>query len=93
MHIMSVALTKIGGITREGFRHILTMLQEKEKIVFLSLLGMGPLFLAVKFAYLLDRLFQNFIDKLGNFYEAEDPDLMSTPPSLNLQLSTFHIAC
>jgi hypothetical protein len=64
-------LTEREGIATEGFEHGLRMLQ-KNKRVFLSLLSMDRLF-PVKFAYLLDRVFQNFVDELGNFYEDDQP--------------------
>jgi hypothetical protein len=39
---------------------------------FLSLLHMDPLF-PVKFAYLLDRAFQNFVEDLGDYYNQDGP--------------------
>ena len=39
---------------------------------FLGLLEMDPLF-PVKFAYLLDRAFQNFVQDLGDYHDKDDP--------------------
>ena len=39
---------------------------------FKHFLAEDPLF-AVKFAYLLDRVFQNFVDELGNYYAEKRP--------------------
>jgi hypothetical protein len=47
------------------------MLQDRKRI-FHHLLSMDRLF-PIKFAYLLDRVFQNCVDKLGNFYNDKDP--------------------
>jgi hypothetical protein len=63
--------TERQGIATEGFEHGLRMLQDKKRI-FHHLLSMDRLF-PVKFAYLLDRVFQNFVDELGNFYNDERP--------------------
>jgi hypothetical protein len=63
--------TERHGITTEGFEHGLKMLQDR-KWIFHHLLSMDRPF-PVKFAYLLDRVFQNFVDKLGNFYNDEWP--------------------
>jgi hypothetical protein len=49
----------------EGFEHGLKMLQDRKRI-FHRLFSMDRLF-PVKFAYLLDRVFQNFVDEIGNF--------------------------
>jgi hypothetical protein len=63
--------TERRGIATEGFEHGLRMLQDRKRI-FHHLLGMDRLFL-VKFAYLLDRVFQNFVDELGSFYSDTRP--------------------
>jgi hypothetical protein len=42
------------------------MLQQRKR-VFIHLFSMDRLF-PFKFACLLDRVFQNFVDELGNFY-------------------------
>jgi hypothetical protein len=63
--------TERHGIATEGFEHGLQMLQDKKRI-FHHLFSMDRLF-PVKFAYLLDRVFQNFVDELGNFYNDERP--------------------
>jgi hypothetical protein len=54
------------GNTTAGFEYSLHILQ-KDRRLFKNFLGRDPLF-GVKFAYLLDRVFQNFVNKLGNFY-------------------------
>jgi hypothetical protein len=64
-------LTELDGIVSEGYWHGLNMLQ-RNKRVFLGLLGMDPLF-PVRFAYLLDLVLQNFVEKLGDFFEDERP--------------------
>jgi hypothetical protein len=63
--------TERDGIATEGFEHGLRMLQDNKRI-FHHLFRMDHLF-PVKFAYLLDRVFQNFVDELGNFYNDEKP--------------------
>lgn len=63
--------TEKHGIATVGFEHGLRMLQQRKR-VFIHLFGMDPLF-PVKFAYLLDRVFQNFVDELGNYYASENP--------------------
>jgi hypothetical protein len=50
----------------KGFKHGLKRLQDG-KWIFHHLFSMDCLF-PVKFAYLLDQVFQSFIDELGNFY-------------------------
>jgi hypothetical protein len=64
-------LTCRDGIASEGYWYGFEMLT-RYKREFLSLLQMDPLF-PVKFAYLLDRAFQNFINELGDFYDQEEP--------------------
>jgi hypothetical protein len=64
-------LTCKGGIASEGYRHGLRMLGRYKK-EFLGLIQMDPLF-PVKFAYLLDRAFQNFVLDLGDFHTSDDP--------------------
>ena len=64
-------LTCRNGIASEGFRHGLEMLN-KYKREFLGLSEMDALF-PVKFAYLLDRAFQNFVQDLGDFHDKADP--------------------
>ena len=61
------------GIASEGYRHGLNMLS-RHKREFLGLTQMDPLF-PVKFAYLLDRAFQNFVLDLGDFHNKDDPIL------------------
>ena len=61
------------GIASEGYWHGFNMLS-KYKMEFLGLTQMDPLF-PVKFAYLLDRAFQNFVLDLGDFHNKEDPIL------------------
>jgi hypothetical protein len=63
--------TEQDGIAVEAFTHGFEMIQ-RDRRIFKNLLQADPQF-AVKFAYLLDRVFQNFIDKLGNFYQVRDP--------------------
>jgi hypothetical protein len=53
------------GIAAEGYIHGLDMINRGRR-VFKHFLSDGPLF-AVKFAYLLDRVFQNFVDRLGDY--------------------------
>jgi hypothetical protein len=57
--------TEGNGIATKGFELKLQMLQDK-KWIFHHLFSMDRLF-AVTFAYLLDRVFQNSVNKLGNF--------------------------
>jgi hypothetical protein len=59
------------GIAVEGYVHGMEMIR-KGRRVFKHLLKDDPLF-AVKFAYLLDRVFQNFVDKLGDYYSEKRP--------------------
>jgi hypothetical protein len=66
-------LTCKDGIALEGYRHGFEMLGRYNK-EFLGLTRMDPLF-PVKFAYLLDRAFQNFILDLGDYHNSEDPIL------------------
>jgi hypothetical protein len=63
--------TEREGITVEGFLHGLEMIQRGQRL-FKNFLAADPL-LAVKFAYLLDRVFQNFVDRLGDFYQGRKP--------------------
>jgi hypothetical protein len=62
-------LTCRAGIASEGCWHGLNMLS-KHKREFLGLTSMDPLF-QVKFAYLLDRAFQNFVLGLGDFHDRD----------------------
>jgi hypothetical protein len=64
-------LTCKGGVASEGYWFGFEMLSSYKR-EFLSLLQMDPLF-PVKFAYLLDRSFQNFVKDLGDFYDRERP--------------------
>jgi hypothetical protein len=59
------------GIATTGFEYGLQILQ-KDRRLFKNFLVRDPLF-GVKFAYLLDRVFQNFVNELGNFYNKERP--------------------
>jgi hypothetical protein len=63
--------TKRNGIATEGFEHGLKMLQDQKRI-FHHLLSMDRLF-TVKFTYLLDRVFQNFLDELGTSTMTKTP--------------------
>jgi hypothetical protein len=64
-------LTEREGIAADGYLHGLNMIQKGRRL-FKNFLSEDPLF-AVKFAYLLDRVFQNFVDKLGDFYKDRRP--------------------
>jgi hypothetical protein len=64
-------LTEREGIAAEGYLHGLDMIQKGRRI-FKNFLSADPLF-AVKFAYLLDRVFPNFVDRLGDFYKDRRP--------------------
>jgi hypothetical protein len=64
-------LTCKDGIASEGYRHGFEMLGRCKKES-LGLTGMDPLF-PVKFAYLLDRAFQNFVLHLRDHHNSEDP--------------------
>lgn len=66
-------LTAKNGIASEGYWHGFQMLQNNKR-EFISLLESDPLF-PVKFAYLLDRAFQNFVKDLGDYYEDDQPIL------------------
>lgn len=59
------------GIATVGFEYGLHLLQ-KDRRLFKNFLGRDPLF-GVKFSYLLDRVFQNFVNELGNFHNDERP--------------------
>jgi hypothetical protein len=59
------------GIATVGFEYGLHLLQ-KDRRLFRNFLGRDPLF-GVKFAFLLDRVFQNFVNELGNFHNNERP--------------------
>jgi hypothetical protein len=63
--------TEREGIAVEGFLHGMKMIQ-RDRRLFKNFLSSDPLF-AVKFAYLLDRVFQNFVDQLGDFYQENRP--------------------
>jgi hypothetical protein len=63
--------TERDGVAVEAFTHGLEMIQ-RDRRIFKNLLQADAQF-AVKFAHLLDRVFQNFVDKLGNFYQVRDP--------------------
>ena len=82
--------TERNGIATEGFEHGLRMLQWKKR-VFYHLLSMDCLF-PVKFAYLLDRVFQNFVDELGSFYEDENPIARAKGKLKNYQVSAINNA-
>ena len=64
-------LTRRDGIASEGYVYGFEMIS-KYKREFLALFRMDPLF-PVKFAYLLDRVFQNFVQDLGDFHSKSDP--------------------
>jgi hypothetical protein len=64
-------LTEREGIAAEGYLHGLDMIQKGWRL-FKNFISSDPLF-AVKFAYLLDRVFQNFVDRLGDFYKDRKP--------------------
>jgi hypothetical protein len=64
-------LTEREGIAAEGYLHGLDMIQNGRRLS-KNFLSADPLF-AVKFAYLLDRAFQNFVDRLGDFYKDRKP--------------------
>ena len=66
-------LTCKAGIALEGNWHGLNMLSEHKR-EFLGLTSMDRLF-PVKFAYPLDRAFQNFVLGLGDFHDRDDPIL------------------
>ena len=66
-------LTCKSGIASEGYWHGLNMLS-RHKREFLGLTSMDPLF-PVKFAYLLDRAFQNFVLGLGDYHDKDYPIL------------------
>ena len=68
---MLESLTCKGGIASEGYWFGLDMLNNHKR-EFLGLLEMDPLF-PVKFAYLLDRAFQNFVQDLGDYHDKDDP--------------------
>jgi hypothetical protein len=64
-------LTEREGIAAEGYLHGLGMIQKGRRL-FRNFLSSDPLF-ALKFAYLLDQVFQNFVDRLGDFYKDRKP--------------------
>ena len=66
-------LTCRAGIASEGYWQELSMLS-KHKREFLGLMSIDPLF-PVKFAYLLDRAFQNFVLGLEDFHDRDYPIL------------------
>jgi hypothetical protein len=55
----------------EGFLHGLEMIQRGQRL-FKNFLATDLLF-TVKFAYLLHQAFQNFVDRLGDFYQDRKP--------------------
>jgi hypothetical protein len=59
------------GIAVEGFIHGMKMVQ-RDRRLFKNFLATDPFF-AVKFAYLLNRVFQTFLDELGNYYQDRKP--------------------
>ena len=59
------------SIAVTGFLHGLEMIQ-KDRRLFKNFLASDNLF-AIKFAYLLDRVFQIFVDRLGDFYRERKP--------------------
>jgi hypothetical protein len=63
--------TERRGVATAGYEYGLKLLQ-KDRRLFKNFIGSDPLF-AVKFAYLLDKVFQNFIEKLGDYHEDEFP--------------------
>jgi hypothetical protein len=74
MHTCIKALelfTSRRGIAAEGYIHGLDMINRGRR-VFKHFLSDDPLF-AVKFAYLLDRVFQNFVDRLGDYCSEKQP--------------------
>jgi hypothetical protein len=64
-------LTRREGIAAEGYVYGFEMLS-RYKREFIALYRMDHLF-PVKFAYLLDRVFQNFVQDLGDFHSKSDP--------------------
>jgi hypothetical protein len=59
------------GIAVEGYLYGMALIARGRR-AFKHFLAEDPLF-AVKFAYLLDRVFQNFVDELGNYYSEKRP--------------------
>jgi hypothetical protein len=59
------------GVAAEGYIHGLDMINRGGG-AFKHFLSDDPLF-AVKFAYLLDRVFQNFVHRLGNYCSKKQP--------------------
>jgi hypothetical protein len=59
------------GIAVEGYLYGMSLIARGRRI-FKHFLAEDPLF-AVKFAYLLDRVFQNFVDELGDYYAETRP--------------------
>jgi hypothetical protein len=64
-------LTCAKGLASEGYWHGLNLLSQFKR-EFIGLVDMDALF-PVKFAYLLDRAFQNFVQNLGDYHNSRDP--------------------
>jgi hypothetical protein len=63
--------TERRGIAAQGFEYGLRLVQKNRKL-FKNFLHSDRTF-AVKFSYLLDRVFQNFLGKLGDYHGDEEP--------------------
>jgi hypothetical protein len=85
-------LTCESGIASEGYWHGLDMLSQNKQ-EFIGLVHMDSLF-PVKFAYLLDRAFQNFVQNLGDFHNSRDPTLQELrKDSVDNRLETSTLPC
>jgi hypothetical protein len=85
------------GIATTGFKYGLQILQ-RDRGLFKNFLVRDPLF-GVKFAYLLDRVFQNFVNELGNLHSEERPIQRSWSrlknyqgDAINRALTGYHVS-
>jgi hypothetical protein len=64
-------LTRTQGIACEGYSHGLSLLKE-HRAVFVELIDKRQIF-CTEFAYVLDNVFQDFVNSLGRFHDRSNP--------------------